>query len=419
MTDSVTASWGGKSKEIAVVLIISKKFDNEAFEDAIRATHSTDSGTIRVPHTIVTKDLGGSARLLQLLATWSRRNSGNATLKLYAESLSQPDFKKFSSTPFGLAALIFCDQIQNSKGEVIERRDALTYSTEYVKAMHSGPLKELREYNKSHLPIICVDSAKTLRRPTRLYVGNTDEVRGKSDFSNLTKTCFEAIRTIGDASSAGENYNDISHLIHEAFLNTHEHAQDDAWGKRYGKSIRGISISFRDLSIEEVNQTKLASGLAEAYLSAFKLRRPYLNQAHFAEVSIFDSGPGLALNWMRKNKKLTAEIENEMRSEVGACLADELEAVNTCLIKGATTKGRESRGMGMFRMMQVIKRTGGFISIRSGRLSLAKQFECPSDDVISDDDLLLLDLHSGRAPDKPLPRAEGTVISALIPLNRG
>ena len=401
------------------MLIIGKNFDNIAFEDAIQAVYSEDSRMIRIPYTILTKDLGGSARLLQLLATWSRLKSGDATLKLYSESTSEPGFKKFASTPFGLAALIFCDKIQTSKGEEIARREALKYSTDYVRTMHSGPLVDLRSYNKSSLPIICIDRAKTLRRPTRLYVGDTGEVRGKSDFSNLTRACFEVIQTIGGASSAVENYNDISHLIHEAFLNTHEHAQDDEWGRPYERSIRGISISFRDLNTKIIGSNYSRIGSVEAYLSSFRLKKSNLTQAQFAEVSIFDSGPGLALNWLQKNNRLTPEIDREMRSELGKNLLDELEAVQSCLTKGATTKGRESRGMGMFRMMQVIKNTGGFISVRSGRLSLAKHFDHPSNEIISDVDLDLFDINSGGMPDKALPRVEGTVISALIPLNRG
>jgi hypothetical protein len=401
------------------MLVIGRDFDNRAFEEAIRAVHSEESGTIRIPHKILTKDLGGSARLLQLLATWSRIKTGGATLKLYSEDMSEPGFASFATTPFGLASLIFCDTVHNSKGEEVVRRDALKYSVDYVRTMHSGPLIDLRNYNKSSLPIICIDGAKTLRRPARLYVGDTDVVRGKSDFSNLTRACFEAIQTIGGVSVAGEDYNDIAHLIHEAFLNTHEHAQDDAWGRPYIRSIRGISISFRDLNSKILESSSSNIGSVASYLTSFKLKKSNLTQARFAEVSIFDSGPGLALNWLKKNNKLTPEIDREMRSEFGDYLLDELKAVQSCLIKGATTKGRESRGMGMFRMMQVIKKTGGFISIRSGRLSLAKHFEHPSAEVISDAELDLVDLDSGSVPDKALPRVEGTVISALIPLNRG
>ena len=67
--------------------------------------------------------------------------------------------------------------------------------------------------------------------------------------------------------------------------------------------------------------------------------------------------------------------------------------------------------------MQGVKRTGGFILIRTGNLALIKAFD-NSGSAITPDDLRLLDMQSGTQDVVRRPWSEGTTISVLLPTNR-
>ena len=99
-------------------------------------------------------------------------------------------------------------------------------------------------------------------------------------------------------------------------------------------------------------------------------------------------------------------------------LEDELQAVLACLRKGGTSKPGDTSGNGLYRIMEVVRRAGGFVRIRSGRLSLVRAFpsHAPPLDAA---DIAVEDAVDGGIPHTPRAWAEGTTISVLLPLNRG
>lgn len=396
---------------------VRQDFPLQDFEQFLSSIDGTSHHDIQIPNKIKSNAVGAVAALIQLIITWSRRNSGEEALRLHANDEMDEAAKKFAETPFGLVALNMAQKIVSRGGNPLSRREALKNSIQYVRCMHAGELSALKEYNKSILPVICIDNASDLRRPVRLYRRDADEVRSREAFTVLTQNCFHELARVR-FDEGGSQIKDIASFVYEAFQNTHEHAQTDVEGNRYLRSSRGIIFSFQSSSLDRLSSSDIESRALNEFLKSIQLRREHHSDAHFAEVSVFDSGPGLAQSWLSHEDDA---IRNALRSRPqleNIAIDVEYRAVMECLNKGRTTKDSANRGNGLYRIMQVVKRNGGMIRMRTGRLSLMKSFSETSNEDLHAEDLKMDDISSGEIPTDARPWADGCVITVLIPLNR-
>ena len=399
------------------MISIRQDFPLQDFEKFLSSIESSHHHEIRIPNRIKSNAVGSVPALIQLIITWSRRNSGEVALRLHADSEMDEAAKKFAETPFGLVALNMAQKIVSRGGHQLSRREALKNSLQYVRCMHSGELSSLKKYNKSALPVICIDNASELRRPVRLYRRDVDEVRSREAFTTLTRNCFRELARVRFEDDESQ-INDIASFVYEAFQNTHEHAQTDVEGNRYLRSARGVIFSFQSSSLDRLSSTDIESNSLNRYFQGIKLRREHHSDAHFAEVSVFDSGPGLAQSWLSHDGEAVGNTIKSRPQLEGVPIDVEYGAVMECLSKGRTTKGSANRGNGLYRIMQVVKRNGGMIRMRTGRLSLMKSFSETSSEDLTINDLKLEDIYSGAIPTQARPWAAGCVITVLIPLNR-
>ena len=108
-----------------------------------------------------------------------------------------------------------------------------------------------------------------------------------------------------------------------------------------------------------------------------------------------------------------------VRDEYAACLR--------CLKKWKSTSGQSHRGIGLARVMRNLTALRGFWRIRTGRLSLCRNFlqdpyehkQLPTRPSLFDDDPGLVDWYTG-SPDRltHLSRAEGVLLTMLVPLSK-
>nr|WP_025829303.1 hypothetical protein [Acetobacter persici] len=280
--------------------------------------------------------------------------------------------------------------------------------------MHDGEIDPLREINKSALAILCIDNAKNLRRPAFLYDQQTGKVRSRTDFEDLIQAAYDTLLLTRGRLDLKQHIQPMASLLYEAFLNTHEHAQTDFFGNRYRRSTRGIIFAHQSVEIERLVDMAGHNIQMQEYFSKWRPNHHGAKYAHFAEISIFDSGPGLADRWLGSRAEISRSIQYDPID-----VSDEYSAVLACLQKGNTTKNSSTRGNGLFRIMQVVKRSGGLIRIRSGRLALMKAFNLEKYTDLERLDFEIEDMKKGGIPDYPLSWAAGTAISVMIPLNRG
>lgn len=399
------------------MISVRQDFPLQDFERFLSLIDNPNHHDIQIPNKIKSNAVGAVAAVIQLIITWSRRNPSEVALRLHADNEMDEAAKKFAETPFGLVALNMAQNIVSRSGNPLSRREALKSSLQYVRCMHSGELSALKEYNKSILPVICIDNASDLRRPVRLYRRDADEVRSREAFTALTRNCFHELARIR-IKDCDSQIRDIASFVYEAFQNTHEHAQTDMDGNRYLKSSRGVIFSFQSSSLDRLSSSNIESRALTEYFQGIQLRREHHSDAHFAEVSVFDSGPGLAQSWLSHGDE-TIRNTLRLRPQLGSIsVGVEYGAVMECLNKGKTTKDSINRGNGLYRIMQVVKRNGGMIRMRTGRLSLMKSFLETSGEDLIPRDLMMEDISSGVIPTQARPWADGCVITVLLPLNR-
>jgi hypothetical protein len=393
------------------MLKVKTQFEIKNFEDGLANIYDGKK-LLQLPNKVKANAVGGVVSLIQLIITWSR-NTDSATLRLHADNLNDKTMFNFSNTPFGVTALNMAKNIQNRSGEPVSRREALMQARDYVMFMHDGKLEDLRNIKKDMIPILCLDNSVHLQHPGRLYNKTTGNVRERYEFEDLVSASYSTILMTREKMAKREFIEPIASLLYEAFQNTHEHAQNDVQGNRYSRSTRGVIFGYHSIPVSSLPSMAGEDNQLRMYFKWWQSRCEQARHAQFAEVSIFDSGPGLAKKWLSKNRKILAEIESGSFS-----IEDEYHAVIECLQKGGTTKKSISRGNGLFRIMQVVKRSGGYIRIRSGRLSLVKAFTDNLDVSLSKQDIEMVDANDGRIPTSARAWAEGTVITAMIPLNR-
>ncbi len=390
---------------------VKKSFSLGDFESYLDSLWTDPQQELRLPNALKADAVGGQASLMQLIITWARRAAGDTRLRIYADGTDEASIANFSSTAAGLVALNFARTIRGYGDMAIERSRAMETALPFVEAMHFGHLRDLRTFAKNTIPLICIDNAKRLARPNRLYSPNSDHVRSRRDFAYLLHAAGGAILPRSRPISDSRLINAAASLMYEAFLNTHEHAQTDAAGNVYRRSVRGVLIGSRYIKRDQLVPSASGHRPIEDYFQAWRPDHPNAQHAQFVEMSIFDSGDGLAQTWLQKKARVPSGI---LGSQIS--LGDEFEAVLACFRKGGTTKGGKQAVTGFSESCaSSVRMVGSFAFVLGGYpSSMSRAFLAIN--------LMLtkgwkISIEGGR-PSQPRAWADGTLITVMLPLNR-
>jgi hypothetical protein len=192
----------------------------------------------------------------------------------------------------------------------------------------------------------------------------------------------------------------VGSLLHEVFENTDEHATRDIEGNILKKSVRGFFVRRHWLSPTEIE--KLTDGYPP--LRAFCESIPALADAkrQLIEVSVFDSGPGLAQRLRRKSLSALSTKE-------------EFDAVQDCFRAGVTTKTHSGHGIGLQYVVRLLQQKKGFMRVRTGRLSLFADLSS----VMGAEEEHMPKLRDASGSDlRRVGKVRGTLLTFLIPLVR-
>jgi|GEM_PF-5034897 len=357
-----------------------------------------------IPSDLNGKQLGIIAEIIQLTITWSRLSRG----KLFSNyDNSTPNLNEkidemfrrywnFVAGSMGYDKGIFLNdssEISDAVAEVIKER------TNYLKINESW-----KKGDSCFIPSI-QHSANPF--PSAFYLSN-GILKSKKEFIELSKNILLEVATNHKKgiSTAVIDFNIslIGEIIYELIENTHFWSQNNYTGKREETGIRGLFASTH-------------YGTKETLLKNCKDDKPlsdYINQSivndnsYLIELSIFDSGSGLASTW--KNKDISEFSDS---TEV-------YEAIIDCLIKNNTSDENSSykRGFGLYNIMKLM-RNRGYIKLRTNGLKLFRNFnENPFDenDYFNRQNYKLEDWHKTQGKSEPRYRTEGTLFSIFIPL---
>ncbi len=211
-------------------------------------------------------------------------------------------------------------------------------------------------------------------------------------------------------------------IFAETFKNTHDHAREDIDGSDLETSVRAIYARF--YSMQDVIASIPDDGVtqAERYVRSFAPRavKPGVRVSDlpavsgFLELSILDSGPGMAARWLRRP---VHDLDPRQQ----------LEAVLQCFGKGRTTTTSPGRGFGLWKVLISLTGLRGFISVRTNSIHAFRQFgysattgqeELPGGQRVPKEQLYDWKRGLSTVPSE-YPHVQGTVISFLLPMGQG
>jgi hypothetical protein len=320
---------------------------------------------------------GATAQAVQTIATWSSVNQSPRSVRVpeaFFESAASRD--RFASTLAGMSALYFADIVKDA-GNELSRYKALEAVAPRALAMQRSRFNDT--VRGIGIALCCFTGAKSEFLPALYENAEYGAVRGVAGFHVLLPRLLAELAGRAAQQIPEGQIDHLSHLLYELFANADEHGSFDSDGAVLGTAIRGIAMrhhSFSDISsyIESAGtDNPLRSYLTKAAVLpvAFGALNPTKERAseataHFLELSVFDCGPGLPLRWLSKHG--LSESYDEISPQ------QEMEAIQTCFRKHATTRHLSGSGQGLSQALAVMKRLKAFMVLRTGRTSVYQDF---------------------------------------------
>lgn len=343
---------------------------------------------------------GGSVSGAQLAITWSRRNEPNSTLHLNSDVEPEHAAETLLARTYGLIAASFADRIIGRDGIRDVTAGMLRLVSKRLNELYTGTFDEI--IHGQSLPLVSIDHLERDGPNPFLYHPRTGEVL--ADFTGLVRQALLRLIKRNRLRIEDVDAGLLASLFRELFSNTHLHARTDLEGALYPRSARGIVFALRPVDIPHDAFSAGLNALRE-YIESME-RQAARPRVEFLEVSVFDSGPGLAA------RSFGALIPDQMP------IQKEYDLVHKCFLKSITTVPNPAHGWGLPRVMHALKSSGGFMRLRTGRLSLCKWFPPGLEEPrVTDADLQFTDISGG--PPEQHARVEGAVFTILIPIGLG
>lgn len=219
----------------------------------------------------------------------------------------------------------------------------------------------------SDLALLCFSSHPYEYLPCFYELPLQGNIRSKDQFNFLVEKILENKKpTFTSTLNKDEFTSSLGSLLHELIKNTDEHSVTDEEGNLYSKGVRGIIVKYATLN---------RGALLKEYSGNNPRLTTYFNQLlgragrtttklTFLEVSVIDTGPGLARRWLSNKSSEPPRKLGEISIE------EERLAVIKCFQKYMTTKVSESSGMGLTAVLEHLYKLKAFLRLRTGRLSL-------------------------------------------------
>lgn len=317
---------------------------------------STGSARLSLPSDIPER-IGVDVSLLQLLMTWSQKQEV-PTLHTWVPSNDSEALESVCDSVVGLSAVTLSQAISSRDKEEI-RASAHAAAGRAVDAMIREDAKFQRGLS---FAVLCFDGTSK-GRPRNLYYANGDVLSAR----DLKALFARRLKLIEGNSARRARIEDVATrlgtILFETFRNTHQWARTSVDGVPIRRGVRGLLVRRH-----RQHSSQPGSGLEERHERDAPLARflaSHLDPAGSGgvlELSVFDGGPGL----VRRCRSTSDLASLSLKEERDACLE--------CFDKHKTWSGVPHRGMGLYAAMRELDQLGGFLRLRTGRLSLYRNF---------------------------------------------
>lgn len=362
--------------------------------------------TLRLPASMSNAGLFGvDAALAQLVISWARAQE-QSVLCLYADAENAPmQILHLGKAAAGLAALIMASRIETEKHETIEKRSALTVIRPLIEAMYEGDLRNTsseRGARPKAINLFSINFAKMEFIKPFYYGGSSPQIHSHTSFASLLEMSSALMHTKQENKTLHRGgLPALGSVLAELIANADQHSVTNVHGVKYKKGLRGTSLKAGRVKKDDIH---LVSD-KEPQFAIFVMRNMVKDSEYldFIEISVIDSGPGLARRWLSAKKAAPVEDLSELP------LAEELAATLECFKKHVTTKDSATSGMGLHNAVQALNKLKAYVRLRTGRVCFYQAFQ-GQDQVVEFNP-------KNWSGDRELAAAEGTVFTICIPVN--
>ena len=342
-----------------------------------------------------TRELGGTAALLQLIITWHRRcPDGSVRLHVnpsHDDEAARLMVKRFIARDHGLVAFSLVGRLRDLTAE----RDLTDIANDERRARFSA-ISEGKVHRGAKAFVLAADNT-AWSRPPMLYprAEAPDAVGDAADVAAALHDIDETISENAWHILAPATVPDVGVLLEELFKNTHQWARKDAEDEPYATSVRGLRI--------EAHEERDAEALVRAAGDDARLLRwatsaaDHRGRLRLVELTVFDSGPGLPARALKR-------IEG-----------DEYAALQWCLRLHYSTSRAPGRGIGLHQCLTTLTELGAFLRVRCLSLERWRDFRAEPYRPGADPREPYLKEMNQRVGDGPRGPAEGTSYTILVP----
>lgn len=341
--------------------------------------------------------LGGELALVQLAATWARlQPEGTLVTHIAADENPERQLAALSKRLFGFTTLLLADDIVDRSRSEDRNLKSIAYAQcEIVARRMHGPVAKFAMGAKVFL--VCVDHS-TLWAIPWLY-NKEAVVADRVAFTSLVKQLVDKLKLHGtNQPVTPELLPRLSAILHELFKNTDEWGKTNIDRRPFSRSVRGLTVERHRWKKNELPLPKNYPAFEQFFNKCPESHEQY----RFLEFSVFDTGVGLAKQWLKQERLGSVTLENE------------LKACEECLRKNRTSSHSRNKGLGLAEVMSTLNELGAFLRIRTGRLSLYRDFR--TQPMTTSEDSSLFDLKSSSLMPTEHAEVSGVAYQILIPL---
>lgn len=347
--------------------------------------------------TDIPERIGVDVSLLQLLMTWSQKQAV-PSLRTRGMLLDDSDsgLTNLCDNVVGLSAVTLSKSIASWDNKDIRSR-AYAKASQHVDDMGDERAKFQRG---SSFAVLCFDGTSKAN-PRNLYYSNGEVLIARDLQALFARRLMLAETNTARRERIQNVAMRLGTILFETFRNTHQWARTSVEGVPIRRGVRGLLIRRYRQHAASPGSTLKQRHERDAPLANFLANHlDHAGSGGVLELSVFDGGPGLVRRLRGTSDLASLSLEEER----AACLA--------CFNKHITSSGVPHRGIGLYSSMRELHLLGGFLRLRTGRMSLYRDFrEIP---FREGEPATFADWPAQDG--QPYPDVAGTVLTFVLPI---
>ena len=357
---------------------------------------------INLPQRFKTLRLGLLPRICQLFITALKSNPNKKVKFFQFESSKKNSVSDLLSSPHSLTSTLMSDEVYE-KDILLDGKKMPVELKSRINTDIQTRLNESIYRTAQRVQLFAVDhSIKKYAYPSCFYSPEGDKSLKKGEFyTKMLKRIVELSPTKSNVTE--EQLSDLGHAIYELIENTEQHGKLEINTGKVSKSIRGLVIDYKLITKEQSSES--IGGESTAITDYLEGIRANDKTVHMLEISVFDSGEGIF-----KTLKSTDDENISIQNEV--------DVVKKSFAKGITSKSDyHGVGRGLNNVKNVLAQRHGFISFRTGRIGVYRDFNLQPLKESESEPLSLFDENNKSENNfNKLASVEGLACSILVPL---